>query len=43
MGIARVTFLIDPEGRVARVWDKVKPEGHAEAVLAALAEAKAAA
>ena len=43
MGIARVTFLIDPEGRIARVWDKVKPEGHAEAVLAALTEAKAAA
>ena len=43
MGIARVTFLVDPLGRIARVWDKVKPEGHAEAVLAALNEAKAAA
>ena len=43
MGIARVTFLIDPDGRIARVWDKVKPEGHAEAVLAAIGEAKAAA
>jgi peroxiredoxin Q/BCP len=42
MGIARVTFLIDPDGRIARVWDKVKPEGHAEAVLAAIHEAKAA-
>ena len=43
MGIARVTFLVDPQGRIARVWDKVKPEGHAEAVLAALGEARAAA
>lgn len=41
MGIARVTFLIAPDGRIARVWDKVKPEGHAEAVLAAIAEASA--
>ena len=43
MGVARSTFLIDPQGRVARVWEKVKPEGHAEAVLAAIDEAKAAA
>lgn len=43
MGIARTTFLIAPDGRIARVWDKVKPEGHAEAVLAAIDEAKAAA
>jgi peroxiredoxin Q/BCP len=40
-GTARRTFLIDPEGRVARVWPKVKPEGHAEEVLAALDEARA--
>ncbi len=37
-GIARTTFLIDPDGRIARVWEKVKPEGHAEAVIAALDE-----
>ena len=36
MGIARTTFLVDPEGRVARTWQKVKPEGHAAEVLAAL-------
>ncbi len=41
MGTGRATFLVDPQGRIARAWDKVKPEGHAEAVLAALAEAKA--
>jgi peroxiredoxin Q/BCP len=40
-GTARRTFLIDPEGRVARVWPKVKPEGHAAEVLAALDEARA--
>ena len=37
-GTARRTFLIDPDGRVARVWEKVKPEGHAADVLAALDE-----
>ena len=37
-GVARSTFLVDPDGRVARVWEKVKPEGHAEEVLAALRE-----
>jgi peroxiredoxin Q/BCP len=40
-GTARRTFLIDPEGRIARVWPKVKPEGHAVEVLAALDEARA--
>jgi len=35
-GNARTTFLVDPEGRIARVWSKVKPEGHAGEVLAAL-------
>ena len=39
---ARVTFLVDPNGRIAKVWPKVKPEGHAAEVLAALDEAQAA-
>jgi thioredoxin-dependent peroxiredoxin len=34
---ARVTFLVDRAGRVARVFDPVQPSGHADAVLAALA------
>ena len=38
MGIERTTFLIAPDGTIAHVWRKVKPEGHAEQVLA---EAKA--
>jgi len=39
-GTARTSFLVDPEGKIARVWPKVKPEGHAEEVLAALDEAR---
>jgi thioredoxin-dependent peroxiredoxin len=35
MGIARVTFLIGPDQRIARVWPKVSVSGHAEEVLAA--------
>lgn len=35
MGVSRATFLICPDGRIARVWPKVKVEGHAEEVLEA--------
>ena len=35
MGILRNTFLIGPDGRIARIWEKVKVAGHAEEVLAA--------
>ncbi len=41
MGTSRSTFLVDPEGRVAAVWEAVKPAGHAEEVLVALKERKA--
>jgi peroxiredoxin Q/BCP len=41
-GTSRTTFLIDPDGRIAKVWPKVKPEGHAAEVLAALDELGAA-
>ncbi len=37
-GNARETFLVDGEGRIARVWEKVRPEGHAREVLEALRE-----
>jgi len=40
-GLIRSTFLIDPEGRIAKVWPKVKAQGHAEAVLKALDELQA--
>lgn len=33
-GIARITFLIDAEGRVEHVWDPVRAKGHAAEVLA---------
>lgn len=36
MGVARVTFLIDKDGRIQRVFDPVKPDGHEREVLAAL-------
>jgi peroxiredoxin Q/BCP len=35
MGVRRITYLIDPQGRVAQVWGNVKVDGHAEEVLAA--------
>jgi peroxiredoxin Q/BCP len=36
MGVERATFLIGPEGRIARIWRKVRVKGHAEAVLQAV-------
>jgi thioredoxin-dependent peroxiredoxin len=36
MGIDRTTFLINPEGKIAAMINGVKPEEHAEAVLAAM-------
>jgi peroxiredoxin Q/BCP len=35
MGTHRVTYLVDEKGKIAAVWPKVKPENHAEEVLAA--------
>jgi peroxiredoxin Q/BCP len=36
MGIERTTFVIGPDQRLAKIFPKVKPEGHAEEVLAAV-------
>lgn len=36
MGVERATFLIAPDGKIARIWRKVKAKGHAEAVLSEL-------
>jgi peroxiredoxin Q/BCP len=36
MGVNRTTFLIDPNGRIAAVFEKVSPLGHAKAVAEAL-------
>jgi thioredoxin-dependent peroxiredoxin len=36
MGTHRVSFLIGPDGRIKKIWPKVKPDQHAEEVLAVL-------
>ena len=36
MGVARTTYLIDKDGKVAKRWDKVKVDGHVEDVLGAV-------
>ena len=41
LGIVRRTLLIDPEGKIARVWESVTPKGHAAQVLEALAGMRA--
>ena len=42
MGNARTTFVIDGAGRIAHVFERVKPAGHAAAVASAVAETVAA-
>ncbi|MDA8237080.1 MAG: peroxiredoxin [Chloroflexi bacterium] len=41
LGILRSTFLVGPDGRIARAWPKVTPDGHAAEVREALAAARA--
>ena len=41
MGVQRATYLIDPEGKIARVFPKVQPKKHDGLVLEALAELSA--
>jgi thioredoxin-dependent peroxiredoxin len=36
MGIARSTFIIDPKGRISRIWSNVRVKGHAQDVLESL-------
>ena len=36
LGIVRSTFLISPEGRIAKIWDKAASKGHAAEVLEAV-------
>jgi len=38
MGVQRATFLIDPEGKIAKVFPKASPKTHDDVVLAALVE-----
>lgn len=42
MGVARATFIIDPKGKIAKVFPKVQPKKHDNLVLKALAELQAA-
>jgi peroxiredoxin Q/BCP len=38
MGVERTTFLLDAEGRIEKIWPKVKVDGHADEVLKAIRE-----
>jgi peroxiredoxin Q/BCP len=40
MGVLRTTFVIAPDGRIAKIFRGVKPEGHAEDVARVLVESK---
>jgi peroxiredoxin Q/BCP len=40
MGIVRSTFLVNPDGKIAHIWPKVKVKGHAQEVLEKLKELK---
>lgn len=40
MGVARTTFLINKEGKIAKIFEKVKPEGHNQEVIEALKNLK---
>jgi thioredoxin-dependent peroxiredoxin len=42
LGIVRSTFLIGPDGRIAKIWDKAPSKGHAPEVLEALKQLGAA-
>ena len=36
MGVVRSTFLIDPKGKIVKIWDNVKVKDHAQEVLSTL-------
>ena len=36
MGVIRSTFLIDPKGKIVKIWDNVKVKDHAKEVLETL-------
>ncbi|MBN2527274.1 MAG: peroxiredoxin [Deltaproteobacteria bacterium] len=38
MGVVRTTFLIDPQGTIQQVWQKVRVKGHVDAVMAELCD-----
>jgi peroxiredoxin Q/BCP len=36
MGVARTTFVVNKEGKIAKIFEKVKPEGHNQEVMEVL-------
>ena len=40
MGVDRATFIIAPDGKIAKIFEKVKPAGHAVEILQALSDLK---
>lgn len=40
LGVLRTTFLIDPKGKIAYIWDKVSVTGHAQEVVEKIKEMK---
>ena len=40
MGVDRATFIIEPDGKIAKVFPEVKPAGHSLEILQALQELK---
>jgi peroxiredoxin Q/BCP len=40
MGIKRTSFLINPNGKIAKIYENVKPDGHAKAILADVGKLK---
>ena len=36
MGVIRSTFLIDPKGKIVKIWDNIKVKDHAQEVLSVL-------
>ena len=38
MGVVRSTYIIDPDGKIAYIWPKVRVKGHVEAVMEKLVE-----
>ena len=40
-GVLRTTFLVDPDGKIAHVFENVKPEGHSQEILSALQTSRA--
>jgi peroxiredoxin Q/BCP len=38
MGVVRSTFIIDPDGKIAHIWRKVRVKGHVDTVMETLAK-----